>query len=215
MSKRGKKGRGRSGAEGAAGGESHVRREPPIEGGPRRGFRAWYDANRSDIRFLVVFSACLIVYYLATLTPPVKDGFFPAYLKANAVASGAILRAVGQPVEVQGNSLVSAAGSSIQIERGCDAVEPSALFVAAVLASPVRLGSRLLAAALGTLVLMVLNLVRVISLFWVRVHYPSAFETMHLDVWQALFIILALVLWAAWASRAVRRSRSAVSDATS
>lgn len=182
----------------------------------RRGFRAWYEGNRSDLRFLLVFGTSLLVFYLATLTAPVKNTFFPAYLQANAAASGAILRTFGQNVENRGNSLVSTdgTGAAIQIERGCDAVEPSALFVAAVLASPVALGARLTAAVMGTILLMLLNLVRIISLFWVRVHYPSAFETMHLDVWQALFIILALVLWAAWAARAARRERTAAPDAT-
>ena len=52
---------------------------------------------------------------------------------------------------------------------------------------------------------MVLNLVRVISLFLVRIYSPKAFETMHLDVWQALFIFLAIVLWAVWASRMSRK----------
>lgn len=200
----------RDGPSRADSGGSGGGRQPP----PARGFRAWYDANRSDIRFLLVFAACLLAFYLAAQTPPVKDGFFPVYLRANAQAAGAILQFSGSDVHVVGNSLVSSAGASIQIERGCDAVEPSALFVAAVLASPVRLGSRLVAAVLGTVVLMVLNLVRVISLYWVRVHYPSAFETMHLDVWQALFIILALALWAVWASRAARRARAAVPNAS-
>jgi exosortase H (IPTLxxWG-CTERM-specific) len=181
--------------------------------GRSRGFRAWYEANRRDIRFLVVFGICLVVYYVATLTPPVKDWFFPKYLRANAVASGAILRATGQDVTVEGNSLVSAGGSAIQIERGCDAVEPSALVVAAVVASPVAWSSRLLAAVAGTLALMVLNLVRVLSLYLIRVHYPAVFETMHLDVWQVLFIIMALALWAVWASRAARRARTATPDA--
>jgi exosortase/archaeosortase family protein len=149
----------------------------------------------------------MAVYYLATLTSPVKDGFFPVYLRINAQASGALLRAFGEDVKVLDQSITSPNGSSIQVERGCDAVEPSALFVAAVLASPVPLLSRLSAALVGTLLLMAINLIRVASLFWVRVYYPSAFETMHLDVWQALFIFLAIVLWAIWASRMSRTHR--------
>lgn len=169
---------------------------------PRRGSLT---LNRSDIRFLVIFGLCMGLYYLVTLLPPVEKGFFPAYLRLNAAVSGTVLRVFGMEVTVRDQALVSADGPSIEVARGCDAVAPSALFVSAVLASPVPLLSRLAAAAAGTAALMLLNLLRIISLFLVRIHWPRAFEAMHLDVWQALFIFLALVFWAAWASRASRK----------
>ncbi len=182
------------------------RGQQPKPGPNKQGrWRSWLASNRSDLRFLSIFGICLGLFYLSTLTPPVKQVFFPSYLRLNAEVSGLILGVLGEEVSVSGQSLVSAKGPSIEIERGCDAVEPSALFVSAVLASPVPLLSRLAAAAAGTFMLMLLNLVRVVSLFLVRVYYPEAFETMHLDVWQALFIILAIVFWGMWASRASRK----------
>ena len=115
-------------------------------------------------------------------------------------------------LRVEGQSMISATGPAIEIERGCDAIEPSALLVSAVMASPVPFLSRLLAMGVGTALLMLLNLVRIISLYLFRVYLPTAFETMHLDVWQALFIIIAIVMWGIWASRAARR-KVVVSDA--
>lgn len=176
-----------------------------IDKAAKRKARSWLKANARDLRFLLIFACCMGLYYALTLTPLIKDGFFPAYLRLNASVSGTILNTFGEEVSVRDQSLISAKGPAIQIERGCDAVEPSALFVSAVLASPVPLLSRLSAALAGTFLLMLLNLVRVISLFLVRIYSPKAFETMHLDVWQALFIFLAIVLWAVWASRASRK----------
>ena len=178
--------------------------------GPKAAAHGWLAANWPDLRFLLVFGLCMGLYYVSTLTGPVKKGFFPAYLRLNAQVPAAILRVFGQDVTVRGQSMISAQGATIEIERGCDAVEPSALFVSAVLASPVPLLSRLSAAAAGTLLLMVLNLVRVASLFLVRIYWPKAFDVMHLDVWQALFIFLAILLWAIWASRMARKEPSAV-----
>jgi exosortase/archaeosortase family protein len=175
---------------------------------------AWYRANRNDLRFLLIFVSLLGLYYLLTLTPPIKRGFFPAYLRANAVACGAILRAFGEAATVQGQAIVSPLGASIQVERGCDAVEPSALFVSAVLASPVAMSSRLAAVVAGTIALAVLNLIRVVTLYLVRVYWPAAFDTMHLDVWQALFIVIAIVLWGAWASRAAKQRTASVDVST-
>ena len=199
---------------------SKQRQEPrrPDQNGPSgRGtgsLRRWYEANRGDLRFLAIFGACLVAYYLISLTPPVSEGFFPAYLRLNAQASAWVLDTVGEGVLTDGNSLISSKGPSIQVERGCDAVVPSVLFVAAVMASPVSLTGRLTAALAGTALLILLNLVRIISLFWFRVYWPEAFETMHLDVWQALFIFLALALWATWASRAARERTPPVDAST-
>lgn len=113
-----------------------------------------------------------------------------------------------EEVEVEGNAVVSRRGQrrgAISVERGCDAVQPSALFVSAVLASPVPLVSRLGAAAVGTIALMLINLVRITTLFLTAVHWRKAFDVMHLDVWQAAFIFLALLFWALWASWVTRR----------
>jgi exosortase/archaeosortase family protein len=170
-------------------------------------FGKWIARNRSDLRFLLLFGTFMGAYYLITLTPPVRDGFFPAYLRWNASISGRALRSFGEELTVEDQSMISDKGPSVQIERGCDAVEPSALFVSAVLASPVPLVARLSAAMVGTLLLLLINLVRVASLFLVRVHYPRAFDVMHLDVWQALFIFLAITLWAIWAARMSRKRK--------
>lgn len=176
-------------------------RSAPIPPGRMGG---WYAANRRDLRFLLIFCSCMVLYFCLTLTSFIKDGFFPRYLRLNASVSGVVLNLMGQDVHIDQQAIISSGGSSINVERGCDAVAPSALFVSAVLASPVALGSRLLAATVGMVLLVLLNLVRVISLFLVRVHWPEAFDIMHLDVWQALFIFVAILMWALWASRAAR-----------
>ncbi len=213
MAKHKKSGRKQQEPESATGKSQGGSAARSREGTPRGGVRSWWRRNRSDVRFLAVFGLCMGIYYLATLTGPIKDGFFPAYLRLNAQVSGVMLRVMGEDVSVRDQSMISAEGPAIEIERGCDAVEPSALFVSAVLASPVPLLARLSAALAGTLLLMILNFVRVISLFLVRVYYPKAFETMHVDVWQALFILLAIMIWAIWASR-MSRKRAAQADAS-
>jgi exosortase/archaeosortase family protein len=169
--------------------------------------RTWFETHGRDLRFLLVFVVLMAIYYAATITSAMKDRFFPWYLEANARASVAVLQTFDYPDVVQeGESVVSPRGS-ISVARGCDAIEPSALFVSAVLASPVALGSRLLAAVFGTVLLLSINLVRIISLFLCAVHWKSAFNIMHLDVWQAVFIFLAILFWALWAAWAVKRQR--------
>jgi exosortase/archaeosortase family protein len=158
-----------------------------------------------DLRFLIIFGLLMLGYYFLTTTYVVDQRFVPWYLKATTQAAGGTLHAVGyDAVSVEGNDLVGKKGR-ITVERGCDAIAPTALFVSAVIASPAAIGSKAVAVLAGVSILMLVNLVRIITLFLTAVHWPAAFDVMHLDVWQAAFIFLAIVLWALWASWAARR----------
>jgi exosortase/archaeosortase family protein len=149
----------------------------------------------------------MIVYYMATTTATMKERFFPWYLRFNADVSVGTLNAFGYDgVSRSGNYLKSARGS-VSVERGCDAVEPTALFAAAVLASPVALTAKLPAIVIGALILAVVNVVRIISLFLSAAHWRAAFDILHLDVWQAAFILLALLMWLLWAAWATKRQK--------
>ena len=76
--------------------------------------------------------------------------------------------------------------------------------LAGVLAFPAAIAAKIPGMLIGTVCLMVLNLVRIISLFYIRIHFPSVFEIMHVDVWQTLFVLVAILFWILWAMRAVR-----------
>lgn len=155
-------------------------------------------------------------YFLASTTALVKDRFIPWYLDSSAMVCGKTLQLFGDDdVVVTGNIMRSQKEKrSVSVERGCDALAPAALFVSAVLASPVSIRSRLIAALGGITILLVINLFRIISLYLTRIHWPKAFDVMHLDVWQSLFIFLAILLWAVWAtwerSRARKKRHAAV-----
>ena len=47
-------------------------------------------------------------------------------------------------------------------------------------------------------VLLSMNLVRLISLYYAGVYVPSLFEALHVEVWQAVFIFVPIVLWVIW-----------------
>ncbi len=161
-----------------------------------------------DLKFLAIFGLLMVGYYFVTTTDIVANRFFPWYLKATTDAAGATMHAFQyKSVSVDGNDLVGKRGR-ITVERGCDAVAPTALFVSAVIASPAAVSLKLAGIIGGVAILMAVNLFRIISLFLTAVYWPKAFDVMHLDVWQAAFIFLAIVLWALWASWAAKRRRA-------
>lgn len=146
------------------------------------------------------FGLLMGLYYLGSTTEWMEQRFFPWYLETNARAAGGFAHLFGyEDMTVDGRALKCPRGS-ISVERGCDAAESTALFVSAVLASPGALSSRVSAALIGTVLLALINLIRIITLFLTGIHWKKAFDVMHLDVWQAAFILIAIMMWALWAS---------------
>ena len=161
---------------------------------------SWFYAKRPVFRFVLILGGLIgafNVFFYLWLT---KSDFFEGYLNLNAKLTAAFIGLFEDGVAAMGSS-VSSSRFSVQIRGGCDALQSSVFLMFAVLASPFRLSlrSRLPFIVLGTTFLLLLNLVRIISLYYTGVHFPHAFEAMHLDVWQPVFILLALVFWVVWA----------------
>jgi len=161
--------------------------------------RAWFTRNQVVLRFGLTFGVLTALYYVAALLPWTDHTLFPAYLESNARISNAILHWFGQASVVTGTTIRSPQ-FSITIKRGCDALEPSWLFCAAVLAFPAPWRRRLPGLAIGVAAILTLNFVRIVSLYFLGIHLPVIFETMHLEIWPMLFILAALLLWIGWLS---------------
>jgi len=134
-------------------------------------------------------------------------------MRLNARMSAAVLNLFGEGATATGTT-VSSPRYTVDIHHGCDAIEPSALFIAAVLAFPSRLLPKLPGLLFGTVVLSMINLFRITTLFYVGMRWPGLFEFMHEDVWQSLFVLFALVLWVLWAWWATRLPSRAEPDVT-
>ncbi len=159
--------------------------------------------RRPILRFIAWAGVWMVAFYALTATRTFEQWIWAPYLAWNAQATAAILRVGGVNAQAQGR-LVTGPGAALTVERGCDAIHPSLLFVAFMLATPARWRSKLLGVAGGVTLLMAANLLRIVTLFFVQRDWPSAFELMHVEVWQAVFIFLALLLWIGWALWAVR-----------
>ncbi len=77
-----------------------------------------------------------------------------------------------------------------------------------MVASPVAWRAKLPGLLIGTVSLLVINLIRIITLFAIGVHFPRAFHLIHFEVWQALFIALAIIFWAIWVQWATKPGRA-------
>ncbi|MCK4660287.1 MAG: archaeosortase/exosortase family protein [Phycisphaerae bacterium] len=159
--------------------------------------------------FLLLFGGLLGLFNVVFLLPPEEfpsvHNAFTAYLSFYARVSGQLLGIFGYDITVTGQSIHSPE-FSVVVVRGCDAIEATAIFVAAIIASPVAIRFKIPGILGGTLLLGVTNLVRICSLFYIGIRFPNMFHTIHFEVWQPVFIILAVCLWLVWATWAKRRT---------
>jgi exosortase H (IPTLxxWG-CTERM-specific) len=87
---------------------------------------------------------------------------------------------------------------ALDVRNGCNGVEAVILLVAAIIAFPATLRSRLIGVAAASVAIELLNLVRLSSLFWLGEHYRTIFDFFHVAVWQALVILAAISIFILW-----------------
>jgi len=156
------------------------------------------------LKFLLIFGILLAMFYVfVAFSSSYNRRFAPWHHHLIAMVSGQVLAVLGQDITITGVSIHSPKFSA-SIIRGCDAVEAIALYVCAILAFPLPFLKKLPGMIAGTLLLLILNLVRIVSLFLIGAYSPRIFAMMHLDVWQAVFIFFAVVLWILWLLWATR-----------
>jgi exosortase/archaeosortase family protein len=158
---------------------------------------------RDAARFLGTTAIIVGLLFAFSRTEFYEESVRRPSLDLSASAAASIIALLGIDVVALGNE-VRSSDFTLNIQDGCDALEPVALYSAAVLACPVAWGLRLIGLLGGALLLVAINQLRTVSLFLTGIHYPEAFDVLHLDVWQALFIFLGVSIWIGWAQWTLR-----------
>jgi exosortase H (IPTLxxWG-CTERM-specific) len=151
------------------------------------------------LRFFTLFLLVQAVLFGAELTPLAQAhvvepwtnelariaAFLVTLFDPGVIASGKVLRSVNN-------------GFAVSIEAGCNGIEASLVLVAAVLAFPAPWRNKLAGLVAGIAAVQALNIVRVISLFYIGQWNMRVFEWAHLYVWQALIMLDVLIVWLVW-----------------
>ncbi|MBU1048497.1 archaeosortase/exosortase family protein [Candidatus Bipolaricaulota bacterium] len=117
-----------------------------------------------------------------------------------ALISSAILNVLGQNTEVIGTTVQSSV-FGISVVTACTGIFITGLFLIAVAALPTRWMAKLIGAGIGIGGIFLVNIVRLVSLYFIGVHWPSFLEQAHQLIWQSLLIVVAVSLWLLWAGR--------------
>jgi exosortase H (IPTLxxWG-CTERM-specific) len=148
---------------------------------------------------ILVFAVVLLTLFVIELVGPVQTYVIQPLTAAIAQTSALILQTFDSSVQAQGIVLRdTATGAAVSIQPGCNGVEALICVIAAIVATPADWKYRLIGIGLGLLAIQALNLVRIISLFYLLQWNPIWFEWAHLYLWQALIMLDGLIVYLFW-----------------
>ncbi|MDH5286222.1 MAG: exosortase H [Betaproteobacteria bacterium] len=151
------------------------------------------------LRFFVAFIAIQALLFGLELTPWAQAHFVEPWTGTLAAISTWLVTVFDPSVMAVGKIMRSTTnGFAVSIEAGCNGVEATIVLVAAILAFPAPWKHKLAGLVAGIVAVQGLNVVRVISLFYLGQWNRDWFEWAHLYVWQALIMLDVLVVWLIW-----------------
>jgi exosortase H (IPTLxxWG-CTERM-specific) len=151
------------------------------------------------LRFFLLFVTLLVALFSFRITQFAHEHVTLPFTSLLATVSGWLITLFDSAVSTDGVVIRSTVnGFAVAIAPGCDGIEAVIILVAAVLAFPAPMKHKLVGIAIGFLAIQGLNLVRIISLFYMGQWSRVAFDWFHLYLWQALIVLDALAVWLIW-----------------
>ncbi len=153
--------------------------------------------HRFNLRFVLVLGVFVGVVLLTYREEVLEPALLPLDLVTVKVA-GSLLQLTGMDAVRIGTRIYQPGGFSYWVNYSCTGILPVAFLVVAVLAYPGRLRLKIRGIALGVPLLLALNQVRLVSLFYIGVYRPSIYDTAHLVVWENIIIAAIIGIWFGW-----------------
>jgi len=160
----------------------------------------WFLATIAGMwRFSIVFVVLILALFTIEVLQPVQDHVILPFTAGIANVSVFLIELFDDGVISAGKVIRDAqSGFAVSIEPGCNGVEALIILFAAIFAFPAPLKHKLIGFGIGFVAIQSLNLVRIISLFYMGQWSMTWFNWFHLYLWQALIILDALVVWLIW-----------------
>ncbi len=169
------------------------------------GLRALLRRERVVIRSLLLL-ATLFSLYVASMRW-LGGAFNDGLTRALAWLTAGVLSSFGVEAHAEG-ACVATRDLDMQVIGECTAVYVMGLYAAAVLAYPAGWRPKLAGTVIGLFLIQAVNLVRLVTLFYIGWRHPDWLEIAHMIVWQSLMVFCAVFLWTIWASGVERYARA-------
>ncbi|HAN67772.1 MAG TPA: exosortase H [Halieaceae bacterium] len=147
-------------------------------------------------KFILIFLVVLVALFTLEMLAPVQAAVVQPFTASLATLSAALITPFDSDVIAYGRVIAhSVNGFAVSIESGCNGVEAAIVLIAGVLAYPAPWRYRLLAILAGFLTIQVLNIVRIISLFYLGQWNLDIFNWTHLYLWPVFIMLDVLIVF--------------------
>lgn len=147
-------------------------------------------------RFIILFTVALMALFTVEMLNPVQQHVIIPFTTMLARLSAAMILPFDSSVIAYGKVLqFKDTGFAVSIEAGCNGVEATIVLIAAVIAFPASWKARACAIVLGFIAIQIMNLARIISLFYLGNWNMEFFEWIHLYLWPALIMLDVLIVF--------------------
>jgi exosortase H (IPTLxxWG-CTERM-specific) len=158
---------------------------------------------KQSASYLLLFLCYAVTGFALQVTPFVDREFVAPFILGITAASSLLIEIFGGSVEIFGDILRSPInGFAVKVDNGCSGLEAVILICAAVLAFPTTWKMRLIGVLACSAAILGVNLIRIISLFYIGQHSMEWFEWAHLYAWDILIMVdgvIAILLWIRYA----------------
>ena len=147
-------------------------------------------------RFVTVFILVLVGLFTIEMLNPVQAHVIIPFTEVLARISAGIITPFDDSVIAHGKILqFGENGFAVSIEAGCNGIEATIVLIAAVIAFPAGWRERLIAIAVGFVAIQAMNIVRIISLFYLGDWNFDLFSWVHLYLWPTLIMLDVLIVF--------------------
>lgn len=154
------------------------------------------------LRYLLTFSGIQLVLFVLAALPTARAHLVLPWTRLLADTCALLVTQFDLNVVAEGKILRNpSSGFGVSIEAGCNGVEAYIVLIAAILAFPSTWKQRLWGLTLGFVAVQGLNVLRIISLFYLGQWNERAFHFGHTYLWQGLIMLDVLAFWLIWIDR--------------
>lgn len=151
------------------------------------------------VRMLILFVLIQAVLFGLELLEPVQQYFVVPWTNLLASMCSSLVTMFDPNAVAYGKVLMNPkSGFGVSIEAGCNGIEACIVLIAAMLSFPATWKHRFIGIAIGIVAIQALNVVRVISLFYLGQWDADVFKFAHEYLWQGLIMLDVLVVWLLW-----------------
>ena len=157
------------------------------------------------ILFIVFFFTGQFLYYISR---PYVSPLLTNILTAK-VSSNIINIITPQERSYSYGAVIKSGEVGIDISEGCEGIEGVILISAAILAFYSGFKQKFLGILVGSLIIYLSNLFRIISLYYIHKYKPEIFDILHIFVGQTFIIFIGLLYFIVWTNTFAGRKEHA------